>query len=92
MKRLRLYALATTVVLVAVIALAGGSYLRGGTAHADAGGMAPGQIPFDAISHYHVVHGNLPSLNHSNGPNRPADAVYNVKPRSYCFLASHEQR
>jgi hypothetical protein len=66
MKRLRLYALATTMVLVAVIALAGGSYLRGGIAHADAGRMAPGQVRLDAISHYHLAHGSLRLLKHAS--------------------------
>ncbi len=37
MKRLRLYALGTTVVLLAALALVGGSYFRAGTAHAAAG-------------------------------------------------------
>jgi hypothetical protein len=67
MKRLRLYTLGATVALLAVIASAGGSYLRGGVAHADSGGMAPGQIPLDALTHYHLAPGNLPALMHQNG-------------------------
>jgi hypothetical protein len=67
LKRVRLYALGTAVVLVAVIALAGGTYLRGVVAHADSSGMAPGQISLDALNHYHLGHENLPALKHVNG-------------------------
>jgi hypothetical protein len=67
LKRVRFFALGTTVVLVAEIALAGGSYLRGGIAHADSGGMAPDQIALDALTHYHLAPGNLPARTHQNG-------------------------
>ena len=68
MKRVRLFCiLGTTVALVAATALAGGSYLHGGIAHAAAGGMAPGQVPLDTITHYHLGSGNLPAQKHVNG-------------------------
>ena len=68
MKRMRFYCiLGTTLALVAATALAGGGYLRGGTAHAAAGGMAPGQVPLDTITHYHLGSGNLPAQKHVNG-------------------------
>jgi hypothetical protein len=68
MKRLRLVALGTTVVLLAALALVGGGYLRAGTAHADAGGKAIGKIPLDTLTHSHLGHEeNLPALKHVNG-------------------------
>jgi hypothetical protein len=69
MKRLRLYALGTAVVLVAAIALMGSSYLRlAGTAHADAaGGKALGNIPLDSLNRYPLRHENLPAQKHVNG-------------------------
>jgi hypothetical protein len=67
MKRLRLYALGTTVVLLAALVLVGGGYLRAGTAHADAGEKAIGQISLDTLSHSHLGHGNLPAEKHVNG-------------------------
>jgi hypothetical protein len=68
-KRLRLFALGTTVVLLAALTLAGGSYLRAAaTAHADSGGKAIGQIPLDTLTHAHLGHEeNLPALKHANG-------------------------
>jgi hypothetical protein len=68
LKRLRFYALGTTVVLLAVIALVGGTYLRSArTAHADSGGKAIGQIPLDTLTHAQLGHENLPALKHVNG-------------------------
>ena len=69
MKRLRLFCtIGTAVVLLAALALVGGSHLRSGTAHADAGGgKAIGQIPAETLSHFHLGHGNLPALKHVNG-------------------------
>src|SRR5260370_39537718 len=68
MKRVRLFcALGTTTVLVAALAMAGGSSLRGGVAHAADGGMAPGQVPLDTLAHYHLASGNLPAQKHVNG-------------------------
>ena len=71
MKRLRLVALGTTVVLVAAIALMGGGYLRSiRTAHADAGGggKAIGAMSLDTVTHAPLGHEeNLPALKHVNG-------------------------
>jgi len=68
MKRMRLVALGTTVVLLAVLAVLGGGYLRStGTAHADAGGKAIGQIPLDTLTHSRYGSGNLPAQKHVNG-------------------------
>jgi len=68
MKRWRLFCtLGMTVMLLAALALASGSYLRGGAVHAAAGGMAPGQIPLDSLTRYHFASGNLPAQKHVNG-------------------------
>jgi hypothetical protein len=68
MKRMRLFCtLGAIAALVAALALAGGASLRGGVAHAAAGGMAPGQVPLDTLSHYHFGSGNLPAQQHANG-------------------------
>jgi hypothetical protein len=68
MKRVRLFCiLGATVALLAATALVGGSSLRGGSAHAAAGAMAPGQIPLDTLTHYHLGSGNLPAHKHVNG-------------------------
>src|SRR5215831_4382668 len=67
MKRMRLYALGATLALLAGIALAGGTYLRGSIAHADDGGMAPDQVAVDALTHYHIGHAKWPALKHQNG-------------------------
>ncbi len=70
MKRLRLVALGTTVVLLAALALMGGGYLRSaGTAHADAAdGKAIGKISLDALTHSPLGHEeNLSALKHVNG-------------------------
>ena len=68
MKRLRLVALGTTVVLISALALLGGGYLRSGTAHADSSGKAIGKIPVDALTHSRLGHEeNLPALKHVNG-------------------------
>ena len=70
MKRLRLVALGTTVVLLAALALMGGGYLHSaGTAHADAAdGKAIGKISLDALTHSPLGHEeNLPALKHVNG-------------------------
>jgi hypothetical protein len=67
MKRVRLFCiLGAMVALVTVIALRG-AYLRGGVAHAAAGVMAPGQVPLDTLTHYHLGSGNLPAQKHVNG-------------------------
>jgi hypothetical protein len=69
MLRSRLPALCITLILalVAGTAVVGGFTLRGGSAHAESGGMAPAQIPLDALTHYHLAPGNLPALTHQNG-------------------------
>jgi hypothetical protein len=68
MKRLRLFCILSAMAALLVgTALAGSVYVRGGVAHADSGGMAPGQIPLDALTHYHLAPGNLPALMHQNG-------------------------
>ena len=67
MKRMRLFCSLGTTALVAALALVGGSYLHSGSAHAAAGGMAPGQVPLDTLTHYHLGSGNLPAQQHANG-------------------------
>ncbi len=68
MKRVRLFCIiGMTVALVAALAPAGGGSLRGGSAHAAAGGMAPGQVPLDTLTHYHLASGNLLAQQHANG-------------------------
>jgi hypothetical protein len=54
MKRLRLSALGAMVALLTVIALAGGSYLRGGAAHAAAGVNNPHVLSRNFLSTHHA--------------------------------------
>jgi hypothetical protein len=63
MKRSRLYTLGAIVALVAVIALAGGGYLRGGIAHAAAGVSNPHLLSrhFLATHHAKAGYGKLPA-------------------------------
>jgi hypothetical protein len=68
MKRLRFFCiLGAIVMLVGVTTLVGGAHLRSGNAHAAASGMAPGQVPLDTLTHYHLGSGNLPAQQHVNG-------------------------
>jgi hypothetical protein len=62
LKRVRFYALGTTLVLLAVSALAGGTYFRGGTAHAAAGGNNPHVLSRNFLVTHHAKagYGKLP--------------------------------
>ena len=66
MKRSRLVAFGATLILVAGT-VAGGISVLNVSAHAAASGMAPGQVPLDTLTHYHLGSGNLPAHKHANG-------------------------
>jgi hypothetical protein len=67
MKRSHLAAFCISLILVVGTAVAGGISFHNLSAHAAAGGMAPGQIPLDTITHYRLGSGNLPAQKHVNG-------------------------
>lgn len=76
LKRVRFYALGTTLVLLAVIALAGGTYFRGGTVHAAAGVDNPHLLSRNFLSTHHAKagYGKLPT---------PARAKVNISKVSH---------